>query len=511
MENLRDKDTKGRRMELVRRLKAVLLDEIDEIVVALFIRDKEICYWQHSSDLRVQQEFKMTVTNIWMLLSCISIDRETAIQIAFTGGKSLVEIKERDVKLIVNFLASLKRKKAAEVDSERELNKLVILLQNINFLEEEGFYTNIDRCSLEKFLAKLIKSEMFATTRLDKHCLDWEPEKHEKLQRYLAQDECKKAVNWLIKIENQSKKFISEQYNSRANTLLVDQLEKRERQNFVKSNSFDDALCFEDIFYILKRINESAIAHVCDVSLSREEIIHGSESLEETCVKLLERVLESKRHVQHVYLLKNEVKEGVMGHWTVLCYQRRQSSWNLCQYYNPSGQGFRCGDRCVKWILSHATKTFAYVTLPDEISKKLTEQNSERQITWDMTEYIKQMEDFVKVSIPTYIMADEGEMVNIVPINTSDNEDSSSSSDLSDSESTSDKRRGGSNHDSDSGLRAEDLEDEEGWCYIPTVMEVLSNSFTHEEIQYLLDKHGFGPEVSIADAIEALCADEASN
>merc|ERR1719499_2237731 len=92
--SLKTKDIETRRKELVKRLKAILLDEVDELVLNLFIQEKEVPYWEHSKDLRVQQEFKTTVSNVWVMLSCISINREVAIQIAFLCGKSLVEIKE---------------------------------------------------------------------------------------------------------------------------------------------------------------------------------------------------------------------------------------------------------------------------------------------------------------------------------------------------------------------------------------------------------------------------------
>jgi len=483
--SLKTKDTETRRKELVKRLKAILLDEVDELVLNLFIQENEVPYWEHSNDLRVQQEFKSTVSNVWVMLSCITIQRNIAIQIAFLCGKSLVEIKESDIRLVVNFFSS-----------NKELAHLVIFLQNINFFED--FYPTISRHIVEKFLFKLHKNDVFKTTRLDKHCLDWSPEKHETLKLFLEHKCCKRALKWLLDLEEESKKFISNQMNSRANTLLKDQLKDRTRQDFVKSNAFDDALCFEDIFYVLKRINDCPIAHVCDSSISKESVLHGTETMEETCRKLLKEVLETKENIQHAYLLKNEVEEGVMGHWTVMCYQRLKGKWTLCQYFNPSGQGFRCGDRCIKWIFTHALNQNYVNNLPEDIISKLFSggNNIERQITWDMTECTKQMEDYVEVSVPTYIMADEGEMVNLLPIDVeedSEDDDEDSSTEIS---SVSSSLEDYDDFESEFGS--------DGWLYIPTVMEVLSNSFTQEEIRYMMEKHGFGPTVNLREAIEKM-------
>merc|ERR1712083_1096282 len=110
------------------------------------------------------------------------------------------------------------------------------------------------------------------------------------------------------------------------------------------------------------------------------------------------------------------------------------------------GAGFWCGDRCVKWVLSHSS-TRGYVTLPEEILSKLHRSGTEREIAWDMTEMTKQLSECVEVEIPTYVMEERGDLVNLMPINASDSDEEDSS-----------------------------LTWEDEWEYIPSVAEVLSHS-----------------------------------
>merc|ERR1719499_2695596 len=119
----------------------------------------------------------------------------------------------------------------------------------------------------------------------------------------------KRAVAWLCQKEEDSKKFIAQQMNSRANTLLKDQLESRSRESFVNSNHHDDACCFEDIFYILQGVNESPHAEVSDCPISKERLVHGDNSVEDSCRKILSEIQKKKQQISHVYLLKNDVEE----------------------------------------------------------------------------------------------------------------------------------------------------------------------------------------------------------
>merc|ERR1712062_155610 len=140
--------------------------------------------------------------------------------------------------------------------------------------------------------------------------------------------------------------------------------------------------------------------------------------------------------------------------------------WKLCEYYNPSGQGFRCGDRGAQWVLLDAHK-YNYIDLPEEIASKLHVQGKEREITWDLTEITKQLSECEIVDIPTYIMKDDGDVVNLLPIH--GQEDSSD----------------------DENLESSSLSEDWDWEYVPSVTEVLQNSFTESEINYFMSKHGF--------------------
>jgi len=460
-------DSISRRKILLSRLKEILLDEVDEIVVGLFSEENEFQYWQKSSNERLKAEFKTTVANMWVLLSSITLKREDKHLIAFECGKALLEISTLDLRIIT------KRFK-----SNPNTSLLLVFLQNLKYLVDKF---SCDRYNAETFLTKLHATELFTNTRLDRYCENWGAMEHNKLATFIRQRSFKRGAAWMCIKEEASKKFISEQMNSRANTLLKDQLKKRTRENFVRSNHHEDACCFEDIYYILKVINDTPTAHVADTPISKEELLHGKNStVEKSCRRVLMAAQKKKPQILHCYILKNEVKEGVMGHWTVICYERvpKESRWRLCEYYDPSGQGFRCGDRCIKWILSHAHR-HKYVDLPDEIVSKLYVQGTEREITWDMTEITMQLENFAVVELPTYIMQDDGDMVNLLPINESEEsceEDEENSSD------------------------SEDWD----WEYVPTVEEVLQSSFTESEIKYFMEKHGFDEKISLAEAIEKI-------
>lgn len=460
-------DSNARRKILLSRLKEILLDEVDEIVVGLFSQENEFQYWQKSPNERLKAEFKTTVANMWVLLSCISLQREEKHLIAFECGKALLEVTPLDLRIITKLFKT-----------KPNVSSLLVFLQNVKYLVKRFA---CDRYKAETFLLKLHATQLFENTRLDRYCENWDAVQHNKLGTFLHQRWFARGVDWMCKNEEASKKFISEQMNSRSNTLLKDQLKSRSRESFVQSNHHEDACCFEDIFYVLKCINESPVAHVADSAISKEELLHGKDStVEKSCRKILSESQKAKAQILHCYILKNEVKEGVMGHWTVLCYERAQKDtrWRLCEYYDPSGAGFRCGDRCIKWILSHAHR-HKYVDLPEEVMSKLYVQNTEREITWDMTEITKQLENFAVVEIPTYVMKDDGDMVNLLPIHGDDPE-------ISDEE----------NNSSDS----EDWD----WEYVPTVAEVLQSSFTEGEIKYFMAKHGFDNKISLAEAIEKM-------
>lgn len=457
--------------ELTKRLKLVCLDEMDQKVMKLFISDEEIPYWEHSDDLRVQQEFKITVANVWVMICQSKLPGDVAEKIAFECGKSVLPIESNDIRIICKMY-----------EMEQNMNLIRTGLQNKRYLRDTY---KVDELIIEKFLLKLLALDAFKTTRLDKHCMDWDREKFMRLGSYLSRNSCKHAVQYMIRLDQQSKEFISAQMNARSNTLLLDQIRggSRIREDFIASNSWDDALCFEDIFYVLKRLNGATKVHIADIALSKEEVLHGHEAQTQQCDRILRQIQDSKPEVQHTYILKNDVKEGMMGHWTVLCYERSNGRWRLCDYYNPSGQGFRCGDRCIKWILVHALNHSYITDFPPEIFQKLFEADTEREITWDLTEYFHQMEEYVVVDQPTYKMHDEtGNIVNLVPI--SANEDSM---DLCES-------------DSESDSLTEDMD----WENVPTVEEALCRSFTQEEIEYLIQKHGIPPEIPLNEAVQLI-------
>eukprot|EP00494_Astrolonche_serrata_P032980 UN33249 len=226
-----------------------------------------------------------------------------------------------------------------------------------------------------EFLKVLHKSEEFESTRLDKYSLDWVPKKTEKLLHFLHGQKYAQAVSWLEEEEAEQKFAQIKHFNSRSNTTLVNQIKTRKRDNFVESNDHQDALLFDDIYYILKIINESKNALVYEDPLTQELLSHTNQTMDEACQQILEEC-SKKNHgaVVHVYVLKNNVETGgSMGHWTVLCYERQKDNkegWRLSQYYNPSGQGFRCGDRCIQWILTHALQQ-KYIHLPIDLKTLL--------------------------------------------------------------------------------------------------------------------------------------------
>jgi len=465
-------DATNPRKILLSRLKELLLDEVDEIVVGLFSQANEFPYWQNSPDSRLKAEFKATVENMWVLLSCVSLTREQKQIIAFECGKALVKIYPEDLRVVTK-----------QYKLHSDSSKLCVFLQNLEYLKTQY---GCDRFKVEKFLTKLHETKLFETTRLDRYCENWEAADHQKLQFSLRQRWYKRTVAWMCEKEEESKKFIAEQMNSRANTLLKDQLRMRTRESFVKSNHHEDACCFEDIFYILQGVNESQNAEVSDCPISKEKLVHGNSTVEESCRKILNEIQKKKQQISHVYLLKNDVHEGVMGHWTVLCYERIHdaSQWRLCDYFNPSGQGFRCGDRCIQWVLNHAHQ-HKYISLPKEVISKLHVRGTEREITWDMTEMTKQLSECVNVEIPTYVMKDDGDLVNLLSI-----------------ESEEEEEVGGGDEEDSSSFDSEDYD----WEYVPSVVEVLQSSFTEQEINLFLSKHGFDRSCNVSEAVQKICS-----
>lgn len=453
--------------ELLKRLKIVAVDEIDLLVVGLFVAKPEIPQWEHSSPERVQKEFNCTVSNIKVMLGSINFEREIAIQIAFETGKSLVKIMENDLRIISKFFQTV----------AAELSCLVVFLQNIKHLKE--VFSLCPRFRIESFLLKLHATEEFKMERLDKYCLDWDEQKSDRLYSYVSTGMVSRAIEWLLKLEEKSKEFLSEQMNSRANTLLVNQLESREKSDFIQSNAYDDALCFEDIFYIVKTVNESPLAKVANLSLSREEIIHGNKSSEDICKEILAKALKENNDIIHMYVLQNNVKEGVMGHWTVRCYERSGKKWRLNQFYNPSGSGFRCGDRCTKWILTHASE-HGYVNLSDDVISLLYQTKTERRLVWEMTEQQKMLSDLVHVEVPTYRMEDEDDLVNLKPVNESDSESD------------------------DNCEKPPDEDESDSFVEVDSSYGILASSFTDEEIRFLFKKYNLPSDASLDQAFSKL-------
>merc|ERR1719499_1932461 len=261
-------DSNARRKILLSRLKEILLDEVDEIVVGLFSQENEYQYWQKSPDKRLKAEFKTTVANMWVLLSSIALTREEKHLVAFECGKALLSITTLDLRIITKLL------KAGS-----DANSLVVFLQNLQFLVQRF---SCDRYKAESFLVKLHETELFKNTRLDRYCENWDLLQFNKLGTFLHQRWFKRGVAWMCKNEEASKQFISEQMNSRSNTLLKDQIKSRTRDDFIASNHHEDACCFEDIYYVLKGINDCPTAHIADGAISKEELLHGKNSTVES-------------------------------------------------------------------------------------------------------------------------------------------------------------------------------------------------------------------------------------